>query len=369
MTTSGDPLRVLMTSDAVGGVWTYALTLLDAIGPARIRCTLAITGPPPSAAALRGLGRLKHVSLAYQPYELEWMPGGMADLPETIGWINELVAREQPDVVHLNGYSAAAGRFERPLLVVAHSCVRSWWRAVHGTSAPSRWNAYRRAVQAGLRAANEVISPTVSMLRAIHDEYDFDTPATVIPNGARWEAAHTAKGPVIFAAGRIWDEAKNLQALEAVAGDLPWPVQIAGEATAPDGRAVDLRHAVHLGRLSHTDTLAAMAAASIYALPAKYEPFGLSVLEAAQQSCALVLGDIPTLREIWDGAACFVDPDDPVSLRQTIVELIEDDRRRETLAAAARCRARRFTAASMARDYFRTYQRLARLRQEISCAS
>ena len=51
-------------------------------------------------------------------------------------------------------------------------------------------------------------------------------------------------------------------------------------------------------------------APSIYALPARYEPFGLSVLEAALSGCALVLGDIPSLREIWDGAALFVDPDD-----------------------------------------------------------
>ncbi len=32
-------------------------------------------------------------------------------------------------------------------------------------------------------------------------------------------------------------------------------------------------------------------------LPARYEPFGLSVLEAALSGCALVLGDIPSLRE------------------------------------------------------------------------
>ena len=33
-----------------------------------------------------------------------------------------------------------------------------------------------------------------------------------------------------------------------------------------------------------------LSAASVYVLPAKYEPFGLSVLEAALSGCALVLG-------------------------------------------------------------------------------
>ena len=52
-----------------------------------------------------------------------------------------------------------------------------------------------------------------------------------------------------------------------------------------------------------------IARAAIYALPAHYEPFGLSILEAAMSGCALVLGDIPSLREIWGDAAVFVHPD------------------------------------------------------------
>jgi hypothetical protein len=45
-------------------------------------------------------------------------------------------------------------------------------------------------------------------------------------------------------------------------------------------------------------------------LPARYEPFGLSVLEAALSGCALVPGDIASLRGNWDGVAEFVCPDD-----------------------------------------------------------
>ncbi|MEB3829625.1 glycosyltransferase [Phormidium sp. CCY1219] len=51
------------------------------------------------------------------------------------------------------------------------------------------------------------------------------------------------------------------------------------------------------------------ARAAIYAFPARYEPFGLSVLEAALSGCALVLGDIPRLREMWGDAAVFANPD------------------------------------------------------------
>ena len=57
-----------------------------------------------------------------------------------------------------------------------------------------------------------------------------------------------------------------------------------------------------LGSLSPRALAAWLARAAIYCLPARYEPFGLSVLEAALSGCALVLGDIPSLREIWDDA-------------------------------------------------------------------
>jgi glycogen(starch) synthase len=97
------------------------------------------------------------------------------------------------------------------------------------------------------------------------------------------------------------------------------------------------------------------AHASIYALPARYEPFGLSVLEAAQAGCALVLGDIDSLRENWDGAAAFVPPDDRDALTRTLRRLIADEPARCMLGAEARERAKRFTPHAMADAYCRVY--------------
>ena len=61
----------------------------------------------------------------------------------------------------------------------------------------------------------------------------------------------------------------------------------------------------YLGPLSHSQTLRQLDAASIFLHPAFYEPCGLSVLEAARCRCCLVLSDIPSLRELWEGAAIF----------------------------------------------------------------
>jgi len=94
--------------------------------------------------------------------------------------------------------------------------------------------------------------------------------------------------------------------------------------------------------------------ASIFASPARYEPFGLAALEAAQAGCALVLGDIPSLREVWGDAALFVPPDDDEAL---LAALRTASRPRElhVLASRARARAARYapeaTAAGMAQAY------------------
>jgi glycosyltransferase involved in cell wall biosynthesis len=98
-----------------------------------------------------------------------------------------------------------------------------------------------------------------------------------------------------------------------------------------------------------------MGRAGIYALPARYEPFGLSVLEAALAGCALVLGDIPSLREVWGESALYVAPDDHDALAHGLQRLIEDEALRERCAAAARARALTYTPQRMAAGYMEVY--------------
>jgi glycosyltransferase involved in cell wall biosynthesis len=98
-----------------------------------------------------------------------------------------------------------------------------------------------------------------------------------------------------------------------------------------------------------------LARASIFALPARYEPFGLLPLEAALSGCALVLGDIASLREVWDDAAVYVDPDDRDSLRVAIERLVADPAALADYASRAHTRARTYTTARMAKAYVEIY--------------
>jgi glycosyltransferase involved in cell wall biosynthesis len=114
----------------------------------------------------------------------------------------------------------------------------------------------------------------------------------------------------------------------------------------------------HLGRLDRDGMARAYGESAIYLFPALYEPFGLSILEAALSGCALVLGDIGSLRELWDGCALFVPPRDADAIARATNELIADACRREELARRAVARARQFTVQRMAEQYGSAYASL-----------
>lgn len=158
----------------------------------------------------------------------------------------------------------------------------------------------------------------------------------------------------MLGSGRFWDEAKNLAALDAAAGGLDWPVVLAGDL----GEGPAPRHARTVGQLGSAELAALRRQAPIYAAPAVYEPFGLGILEAARDGCALVLGDIPSLRELWEEAAFFVEPREPGALREALAALIAAPSLREDLGRRARERAGGYGVGRTANAYRRVYQDL-----------
>jgi glycogen(starch) synthase len=154
----------------------------------------------------------------------------------------------------------------------------------------------------------------------------------------------------------VWDEAKNITALGAVGDAIGWPIYVAGDARGPAGEMRDIANVRLLGRVPAPVLADWYRRAAIYALPARYEPFGLSVLEAAAAGCALVLGDIDSLRENWCGAARFVSPDDHAGLAATLRALIADRDARLDLARRAAERAELFTMKRTADAYLQLYQ-------------
>ncbi|MFL5334588.1 MAG: glycosyltransferase family 4 protein [Geminicoccaceae bacterium] len=345
------PRRVLMTTDAVGGVWTYSLELARGLSDAGVEVMLVVIGPPPSqmqradAIAVRGL------ILLVPGLPLEWQDrDGPLDLPARQR-LQRLARAFEPDLIHCNGFREAAVGFEPPVVVTAHSCVGTWWRACRDAELPPEWSAYADGLRAGLAAASVVVAPSEAFLGDFATTWGPVARSRVIHNGLDIEADHPGRRRrIVLAAGRLWDEAKNVATIAAIAPELPWPVRLAGEASPHEAGS-----APQSGRLERKDLLTAMAEAAIFAAPARYEPFGLAILEAAQSGCALVLGDIPSLRELWGDAARFVPPGDPRALHGALLELIADAAALGRAQAAARRRGRHFSRRRMVGCYLELY--------------
>jgi glycosyltransferase involved in cell wall biosynthesis len=346
-----------MTVDPVGGVFTYAVELARALGRHGIHMSLATMGGRLRREQTHSLARLGNVTPYESTFQLEWMGEPWRDVARAGEWLGALEARVKPDLAHLNGYVHAALAWRAPVVVVAHSCVLSWWEAVRHGPAPAQWARYREAVAAGLRAADVVVAPTAAVLRDLHRHYGAVPRARVVPNGRDPRTFPVRpKRPFVLCATRLWDEAKNVEALRAAAARLPWPVCVAGAAQSPEGQRVSLDGLWALGALAPAALARWFSRAAIYALPACYEPFGLSALEAGLAGCALVVGDIPSLREVWDDAAAFVDPADPDALVETLQRLIASDEERGRLGERARARALEYSPERMADGYLRAYR-------------
>lgn len=355
-------MKVLMTADAVGGVWTYAVELCRSLIHREVEVVLAVMGPPPSTEQRAVVEALPNVRIEQQAWKLEWMEQPWDDVARAGDWLLEIARRERVDVVHLNGYAHAALKWNRPVLVVAHSCVCSWWQAVHDELAPAEWDRYREVVTSGLRSADVVVSPTHAFLNTMRAHYGALPRTAVIHNASSSRALDvpSERLNVIFACGRAWDEAKNLRVLAAAARELSWTTYVAGERTSPDGRTTTLSTVKALGRLPSPQIHEWLSRVAIFAHPARYEPFGLAVLEAALNGCALVLSDLPTLRELWDGVALFAAPADEAGWRRQLQYLIEHPSERHKLSASARARAEAFAPDAMGNAYASTYRELVR---------
>lgn len=316
-------MKVLLTADVCGGVLTWALEFVAQLSGLGSEVELVTFGPPASRVQRARIEASGVAGWHESDLALEWMGEPWDDLARAVELLRELERGARPDVVHLSSFGHAAAGFHAPVLITAHSDVFSWWHAVHGWGPPRSWDRYRTWVRDGLRAADAVVAPTAATLTELRRHYGpWPGRALVIPNAVSVpgpDCELRPREPVALFAGRLWDTAKNAEALAEAARRLPaGAVRIAGD---PRG-GPDLAPAVALGELSAAELAAQRRRAAVFAAPARYEPFGLAVLEAALDGCALVLGDIPSLRELWDDAAQFVDPEDPVALAGAIGSLI-----------------------------------------------
>jgi glycosyltransferase involved in cell wall biosynthesis len=344
------PLRLLMTADAVGGVWQYATDLARGLAALDVSTTLAVLGPAPTSEALAEVVAIPGLRATVTGLPLDWTAASPEDVVGAGRAIAALAQHVRADIVHLNSPALATeARFHAPVVGACHSCLTTWWHAVRAGPLPQDFIWRTRLLAQGYGRAGALTAPTAAFARMTANLYGIPEPQ-VVHNGRRAPALPSPPEAAnfVFTAGRLWDEGKNLATLDRAAARLKIPVIAAGPLEGPNGAAISLPHTRTPGSLDEQGIGEWLRQRPIFASVPLYEPFGLSVLEAAQAGCALVLSDIPTLRELWGGAALFVDPHDDAAIAEVLRELSAGAARREALGTAARERSRAYSVEGMA---------------------
>ena len=355
-----DNLTILMTTDTVGGVWTYSIELCKALQKYGVKVHLAAMGNWPSKTQQKEAENLENVILYKSDYKLEWMQDPWRDVQEAGKWLNSICETHRPDIIHFNNYAHLGKGWSCPTVTVYHSCVQTWWQAVKGTSVPHSWDKYLEILQNSLDSSDAVVAPTQAILEKVISNYNISAPSRVIYNGMDQSFFKPVeKEDFILCVGRIWDEGKNLLSLSGIAKKLPWPVYVVGNNINPStGEKIEIKNVNFLGNLSQEETQEWMKRASIFISPTKYEPFGLAILEAAAAGCALVLNELDTLKELWHDVAIFFDPNDRRETEKIILGLIEHKTFREEVSEKARIRAANFSAENLAANYMNLYKEI-----------
>lgn len=356
----GKPLRLLLTADAVGGVWQYATDLARGLAPLGVETVIALLGPSPAPHQIEAAGRIPGVALVDTGLPLDWLAPSPDAVAEAAGALAALANEHRADIVQLNTPAlAAAARFDMPVVAVTHSCLATWWAAVRGGEIDPdfRWRVGLHGE--GLRAADITVAPSAAFAAATQQVYGLAAAPRAVHNGrSPLPLPRVAPHDFAFTAGRLWDEGKNVATLDRAAALLAVPLYAIGPTNGPNGAAVRLDHAHALGSRSEKEIGRWLAARPVFVSAALYEPFGLSVLEAATAGCPLVLSDIPTFRELWDGAALFVNPTDAPGFAAAIDRIVGDDGARLMWGKAAKARAARYTPEAMAAAMAGLYREL-----------
>lgn len=348
------PRRILMTVDAVGGVWQYAIFLAEQLAGSGNVLVLAGLGPEPTLEQRRQAEQI--ATLEWLKTPPDWMAGRPGDVAGLQDELSYLVRKYGIDIVQVNepGQAADLSLF-CPVVAVAHSCTATWFHAVREASAPDDWKWRENRTRRGMKRADLVVAPSASHAFALIDCYGALPRLIVVQNAVSSSDGAAQRDNIVFAAGRWWDDGKNGGVLDAAASQTNWPIVAAGATTGPNGGAFTFRNAVSLGSISNAQARERAARCGVFVSPSIYEPFGLAALEAAAAATPLVLADIPTYREIWSDAALFFPARDPAALAEQINCLAADDQLRHELGAAALDRARCYTpqrqAATMQQAY------------------
>lgn len=365
-------MHVLMTSDTLNSdLWAYTREIASGLVGRGIRVTLVSFGEIPLPEQTAWMDRLR--GLEYRPtaFRLDWMHEGQQDFAESSAYLSSLLSELRPDLFHSNHLCYGALPTSIPRVVVAHGDLITWWKSVHGRepkeNAWMRW--YRESTTFGLAEASAVVASSEWMLGEVRANYAVAMNATVINHGRNpiHFNPYVTKDETVLSIGRLLDPAAQVHLLADKQHSVPVCVVDAKQSEHSEHTQVraDIKYrdgnegVVMSGPRSESQLRLLYSRAAIYVSASRYEPSGMTILEAALSRCALILNDIPAMREIWGPAAVYFRTNDGDSLCEAVRILNSDSELRRSFANRAFNRAREcYNANRMTSNYIQLYRGL-----------
>lgn len=355
-------MRVLLTTDTLGGVWTYTKELTEGLLQQGCSVALVTFGRLPSESQSAWCSRLEESAqgrFLYVASEIpvEWMADNEMIVEKGEELLRSLVRTFEPDLFHSNQFCFGQLSLGIPKLLVAHSDVLSWADVCvpEGLESSPWLSRYVDLVQSGLNGADWVVAPTSCMMFALKKNFSVSSPSTIVANGRTVAAPEGSFERVLQAvtAGRLWDRSKNVTAVTQIRD---FPLMVAGESEDVPTAFLHPSNVHYLGFLPEPELHDLFRRSSLYIAASIYEPFGLAPLEAALCGCAIIANDIPSFREVWGSAAVYFKT--PRELQTLLLTIADDRGYLANLQVQALDRARHYSSAAMTASYLSLYTKL-----------
>lgn len=153
---------------------------------------------------------------------------------------------------------------------------------------------------------------------------------------------------------------KNLEGVAEAIKGLPCKLTIIGHLTEAQKNLLQSNHIDYelKSNLSYEEVLGCYQDCDLVTFPSFHEGFGMPILEANAVGRPIVTSTVCSLPEAAGDGAAFVNPNDVVSIRSAILQIISDEEYRNQLVKNGYKNIERFTMKAIAKQYLHVYRSL-----------